>query len=86
MTYEINVKEIESNLNVIKGELYNFVEGRKKKAVATIRKSLLNLMKIAKNMRKLVQNDKKAMPIRKKRKAVVSETTVVIPKVSEASA
>ena len=67
-SFETSIADIQTNLNMVQGEIYNFVQLRKKNAATNARKCLLNIMKIAKIFRASVQREKDAMPIRKRAK------------------
>jgi len=59
--FEADLISLQNNLNITKGEVYEFENG-KKKSGAISRKALLNMVKIAKQMRMEIQDIKKALP------------------------
>lgn len=60
------IETIESNLEVVKGELYKLRNNKIKKAGLISRKALMHMIKSAHAMRKQIQEDVKALPVIKK--------------------
>ena len=60
------ISTIESNMAVVKGELYKLRNNKVKKAALNARKALMTIIKSAHVMRKLIQDDVKTIPIVKK--------------------
>lgn len=64
--FDSHVATIESNLSIVKGEVYKFCEDNKRKSISKARKALLVIGKVTKMFRKELQLAVNAIP-RKRR-------------------
>lgn len=60
------ISTIESNIDVVKGELYKLRNNKIKKAGLVSRKALMVIIKSSHALRKLIQEDVRALPVVKK--------------------
>lgn len=64
--FESYIKAIESNFEVVKGEVYKLTAEAKKKSIPKARKALLMIIKGAKSLRKELQETYASMPTKKR--------------------
>lgn len=61
MKYMAQIKSIEENLDMVKGEAYRFIKGRKRSGIEA-RYFLLNIKKICHELRERLNEDMKKRP------------------------
>ncbi len=66
LPYEVEIKMIENNLTVVRGELYAFFFNNRKASGITASKAMLNIKKLSTILRKRIIEDVKARPKQKR--------------------